>query len=392
MSNWLPGVPARGRDTRDPSFRPRSSSGISSKSYGFDHDSGASSCSNLLASSGVLLPRPFELYARLLPLPLVVLLRVERVYGTLGAGETGDGRVSLSARSNPRLKSSRRCMLVGRERDAMGEDWLDRSEERCRLKCESRFDGVSSSCRSITVCAMTTRNSNVTASQSHKHDAFPEGVSWQQRDSSQGSPASYCDAQRIHAPTVTCLGFTNAAVAGLNGYRQGCVVLSFMHAGEAGLGASEMPERGCYRWDVGTYQHHMPLSPATTASNRLSTYKLKNIWSCRTHIAVMSIPKNAHILSHPCLKAKLSQLRSAKTSSRDAQALVHEIALMVGYEALGAGLKVQEDGTVSRLISFLHVIKDSNACTKVYRPDIYLHQHNNPLHLLYVKSNSKLIY
>jgi uracil phosphoribosyltransferase len=106
----------------------------------------------------------------------------------------------------------------------------------------------------------------------------------------------------------------------------------------------------------------------------------------------MSIPKNAHILSHPCLKAKLSQLRSAKTGSRDAQALVHEIALMVGYEALGAGLKVQEDGTVSRLISFLHVIKDSNACTKVYRPDIYLHQHNNPLHPLYVKSNSKLIY
>ena len=59
-----------------------------------------------------------------------------------------------------------------------------------------------------------------------------------------------------------------------------------------------------------------------------------------------NIPANAHVSTHPCLQAKLSQLRSAKTGSRDAQTLVHEIALMVGYEALGAGLKAQEDGTV----------------------------------------------
>ncbi|KAL6702856.1 hypothetical protein ACN47E_000883 [Coniothyrium glycines] len=58
-----------------------------------------------------------------------------------------------------------------------------------------------------------------------------------------------------------------------------------------------------------------------------------------------TLPKNAHVSSHPCLQAKLSQLRSAKTGSRDAQTLVHEIALMVGYEALGAGLKAQQDGT-----------------------------------------------
>ncbi|KAH7067686.1 uracil phosphoribosyltransferase-domain-containing protein [Paraphoma chrysanthemicola] len=58
-----------------------------------------------------------------------------------------------------------------------------------------------------------------------------------------------------------------------------------------------------------------------------------------------NLPKNAHVSSHPCLQAKLSQLRSASTGCRDAQTLVHEIALMVGYEALGAGLTAQQDGT-----------------------------------------------
>jgi hypothetical protein len=59
-----------------------------------------------------------------------------------------------------------------------------------------------------------------------------------------------------------------------------------------------------------------------------------------------SLPSNAHVSQHPCLQAKLSQLRSASTSSKDVQALVHDIALMVGYEALAQGLKVQHKGTV----------------------------------------------
>lgn len=63
----------------------------------------------------------------------------------------------------------------------------------------------------------------------------------------------------------------------------------------------------------------------------------------------INLPKNAHVSTHPCLQAKLSQLRSATTGSRDAQTLVHEIALMVGYEALGAGLKSQQEGTVRSL-------------------------------------------
>ncbi|ORY17111.1 uracil phosphoribosyltransferase-domain-containing protein [Clohesyomyces aquaticus] len=58
-----------------------------------------------------------------------------------------------------------------------------------------------------------------------------------------------------------------------------------------------------------------------------------------------NLPSNAHVSTHPCLQAKLSQLRSASTSSRDVQSLVHEIALMVGYEALASGLASKQDGT-----------------------------------------------
>ena len=52
-----------------------------------------------------------------------------------------------------------------------------------------------------------------------------------------------------------------------------------------------------------------------------------------------NLPKNAHVSQHPCLQAKLSQLRSASTSPKDVQSLVHDIALMVGYEALAQGLQ-----------------------------------------------------
>jgi uracil phosphoribosyltransferase len=58
-----------------------------------------------------------------------------------------------------------------------------------------------------------------------------------------------------------------------------------------------------------------------------------------------NLPPNAHVSSHPCLQAKLSQLRSESTSPRDVPTLVHEIALMVGYEALAHGLTAKEDGT-----------------------------------------------
>lgn len=61
------------------------------------------------------------------------------------------------------------------------------------------------------------------------------------------------------------------------------------------------------------------------------------------------LPSNVHISAHPCVRAKLSQLRSQSTSSADTQRLVHEIATIVGCEALGNGaLSIVESGAVSQ--------------------------------------------
>ncbi|KAL9113116.1 MAG: hypothetical protein Q9227_002728 [Pyrenula ochraceoflavens] len=50
---------------------------------------------------------------------------------------------------------------------------------------------------------------------------------------------------------------------------------------------------------------------------------------------------NVHISRHPCLRAKLSQLRSASRDSRETRTLVHEISLILGSEALALGLQTQ---------------------------------------------------
>ncbi|EXJ75047.1 uracil phosphoribosyltransferase [Cladophialophora psammophila CBS 110553] len=57
-----------------------------------------------------------------------------------------------------------------------------------------------------------------------------------------------------------------------------------------------------------------------------------------------SLPPNVHLSKHPCLRAKLSQLRSKGTNARETKTLVHEIALLLGAEAL-AQLDVDPDGT-----------------------------------------------
>jgi uracil phosphoribosyltransferase len=59
------------------------------------------------------------------------------------------------------------------------------------------------------------------------------------------------------------------------------------------------------------------------------------------------IPSNIHVSQHPCLRAKLSQLRSKTTKARETKALVHEIALIVGCEALASSLQTISSGTVS---------------------------------------------
>ena len=61
----------------------------------------------------------------------------------------------------------------------------------------------------------------------------------------------------------------------------------------------------------------------------------------------LSAARNVHISAHPCVRAKLSQLRSKTASARETKALVHEIALIVGSEALGTCLQTTISGTVS---------------------------------------------
>lgn len=60
-----------------------------------------------------------------------------------------------------------------------------------------------------------------------------------------------------------------------------------------------------------------------------------------------TLPPNAHVSQHPCVRAKLAQLRSAGTGARETRVLVHEIALLVGCEAL-AGLDVEATSRVRR--------------------------------------------
>lgn len=56
------------------------------------------------------------------------------------------------------------------------------------------------------------------------------------------------------------------------------------------------------------------------------------------------LPSNVHVSTHPCLQVKLSQLRSASTSPKETKALVHEIAIILGIEALAGTIKVTDVG------------------------------------------------
>ncbi|KAM3510060.1 hypothetical protein MY11210_006066 [Beauveria gryllotalpidicola] len=51
-----------------------------------------------------------------------------------------------------------------------------------------------------------------------------------------------------------------------------------------------------------------------------------------------NLPPNVHVSQHPSVQAKMSQLRSKSASSRDTNALVHEISLIVACEALAKSL------------------------------------------------------
>jgi uracil phosphoribosyltransferase len=64
-----------------------------------------------------------------------------------------------------------------------------------------------------------------------------------------------------------------------------------------------------------------------------------------------SLPPNVHVSTHPCLQAKLSQLRASTANARETKALVHEISLIVGIEATAAGLSTKQGPTVRHLSS-----------------------------------------
>ena len=68
------------------------------------------------------------------------------------------------------------------------------------------------------------------------------------------------------------------------------------------------------------------------------------------------LPPNVHVSSHPCLRAKLSQLRSHATSSRDTNALVSEITTLLGCEALAGTLDVVEDGTDTTALGYTYPV------------------------------------
>lgn len=59
------------------------------------------------------------------------------------------------------------------------------------------------------------------------------------------------------------------------------------------------------------------------------------------------LPPNVHVSSHPCLNAKLSQLRSQSTSTRETRSLVTEITGILGVEAFSVCLGSAKSGTVS---------------------------------------------
>ncbi|RMJ16151.1 hypothetical protein BHE90_010362 [Fusarium euwallaceae] len=55
-----------------------------------------------------------------------------------------------------------------------------------------------------------------------------------------------------------------------------------------------------------------------------------------------SLPSNVHVSQHPCLRAKLSQLRSKSINPREVKSLIHEISLIVSCEALASSLEATD--------------------------------------------------
>ncbi|OAL23732.1 uracil phosphoribosyltransferase, variant [Fonsecaea nubica] len=76
-----------------------------------------------------------------------------------------------------------------------------------------------------------------------------------------------------------------------------------------------------------------------------------------------SLPPNIHVSKHPCLRAKLSQLRSKSTNARETKSLIHEITLLLGTEALGQ-LDIESTGTAETPIGYEYPYEAIN-CSKL---------------------------
>lgn len=64
----------------------------------------------------------------------------------------------------------------------------------------------------------------------------------------------------------------------------------------------------------------------------------------------MTLPSNIHISTHPLLQAKVSQLRSSSTTTRETRSLVNEIATILGVEAFASWKTARTGKTVRTYI------------------------------------------
>jgi uracil phosphoribosyltransferase len=71
------------------------------------------------------------------------------------------------------------------------------------------------------------------------------------------------------------------------------------------------------------------------------------------------LPSNVHVSTHPCLQAKLSQLRSASTTPKETKSLIHEISIILGIEALAGTTKVKDIGKVRFVLVMLFALLSS---------------------------------
>jgi len=94
-------------------------------------------------------------------------------------------------------------------------------------------------------------------------------------------------------------------------------------------------------------------SPRTKSKHCLTSLSLPLALILRpvpAPLVMSALPTNVHVSKHPCLRAKLSQLRSKSMNARETKDVVHEISLILATEAL-ASLEVVTAGTVRRCLS-----------------------------------------